>query len=105
VEKGITGSGSMYVVWQSLRNIRQGQAGIQPVRPKLVHRNDGQLCCGPVETLERWHKHFQSVLSIYNESTINLMPVLPLRNSMESPLTLKEIWEASSNVNSGKATT
>ena len=37
VEKGVTGGGSMHVVWQSLRNIRQGRAGLQPVRPKSVH--------------------------------------------------------------------
>jgi len=33
VEKGVTGGGSMHVVWQSLHNIRKGQAGIQPVQP------------------------------------------------------------------------
>jgi len=36
VEKDVTGGGSMHVVWQSLHNIRQSQAGLQPVRPKLV---------------------------------------------------------------------
>jgi len=56
--------------------------------------------------LLRHCEHFQSVLnvsSVYNESTINLMPVLPLRSSMESPLILDEIWEALSSVNSRKA--
>ena len=106
MEKGVTGGGSMHVVWQSLCNIRQGRAGIQPVQPKLVRHIDRQLCCGSVETLERWREHFQSVLnasSVYNESTINLMPVLPLRSSMESPPISEEIWEALSGVNSGKA--
>jgi len=54
-----------------------------------------------------WREHFQSVLNVsgvYNESTINLMPVLPLRSSMESLPTLEEILEALSSVNSGKAT-
>ena len=79
---------------------------MQPIRSKSVHRIDGHLCYGPVETLERWREHFQSVLNVsgvYNDSTINLMPVLPLRSSMESPLTLEEIWEALSSVNSWKA--
>jgi len=74
VEKGVTDGGSIHTVWQSLCNIRQGQAGLQPVRVKSVCRIDGQLCCGPVETLERWCEHFQTVLnvsSVYNESTIN----------------------------------
>ena len=66
VEKDVTGGGSMHVhvVWQSLCNIGQGRAGIQIVLPKSVHRIDGQLCCGPVETLERWCEHFQSVLNV-----------------------------------------
>ena len=106
VEKGVTGGGSMHVVWQSLCKIQQGRAGIQPVQPKSVRRIDGKLCCGPVEILERWREHFQSVLnvsSVYNESTINLMPVLPLRSSMGESTNLRtnlgsivkcEFWES-----------
>jgi len=66
---------------------------------KSVYRIDAQLCCGPVETLERGHVCFECLY----ESTINVMPVLPIRSSMESPPTLEEIWEALSSVNSGKA--
>jgi len=40
-----------------------------------------QLCCGSVEMLERWYEHFQSVSSVFSESTIYLMSVLPLRSS------------------------
>ena len=59
--------------------------------------------CGCV-CVERLCEHFQSVLNVSSVyEIINLMPVLPLRSSMESRPTLEEIWEAFSSVNSGKA--
>ena len=97
VECGVADGGLMRAVWRSLHNIQCGRAGLQPVQPKSVRRIDGQLCCGPVETLERWHEHFRSVLnvsSVFCDTTIDLMPVLPLRESMGSPPSSEEIWEA-----------
>jgi len=41
---------------------------------KSVRRIDRHLCCGPVETLERLHEHFQTVLnvsSVFSEDTID----------------------------------
>ena len=106
VECGVADGGSMHAVWRSLRNIQRGRAGLQPVRPKSVRRIDVQLCCGPVETLERWREHFRSVLnvsSVFCDTTIDLMPVLPLRESMGSPPSSEEIWEALSCINAGRA--
>ena len=106
VECGVADGGSMHAVWRSLHNIQRGRAGLQPVRPKSVRQIDGQLYCGPVETLKRWREHFRSVLnvsSVFCDTTIDLMPVLPLRESMGSPPSSEEIWEALSCINAGRA--
>ena len=38
------------VVWQDIHAICKSIAGLQPVQPRAVRKQDGSLCCGLVET-------------------------------------------------------
>ena len=50
-------------MWQGLREIQQGRAGLQQVRERTIREVDGQLSMGLDET-QCWQDHFEAVLSI-----------------------------------------
>jgi len=72
MERGVADGGSM-----SLHNIWQ---------------NWNTICSTKVSLPNEWKAALCS--SVFSKSTNDLIPVLPLRSSMEGPLTSEEIWEA-----------
>ena len=94
VEQGMADGGSIRVVWQSLRAIQHGRAGLWPVGPRTIRRLDGQLCSGPAETQEQWHEHFTSVLNIssaFTEAVVAGMLGTALKDEMCDPPSKGEI--------------
>ena len=92
--QGASGRG----VWQGLREIQRGRAGLQPVRPKAIRKEDGQLhvCMGPDEVMQCWQKHFERVLNVrssFIESAIQQGHQYPVREEMSEPPTEEEIYE------------
>ena len=51
-------------MWQSLRDIQHGRAGLRPVATAAVRDEGGDFCKGSDAVLSRWHSHFSSVLNI-----------------------------------------
>ena len=44
------------------REILRGRQGLQPVRPQVVRRLNGEACGGPNESLQCWRDHFEGIL-------------------------------------------
>ena len=56
--------GNPSVMWCDLKAICQCRAGLQPVRPRTIRKQDGSFCAGPAETVGRWREHFEGVLNV-----------------------------------------
>ena len=100
--KGTSGRG----VWQGLREIQRGRAGLKPVKPKAIRNRDGQLCEDEEESLQCWRNHFEAVLNVkstFVESAIQSAHQYPLREDMNEPPTAVEISEALDSLKGHKA--
>jgi len=73
------------VVWKDINDICKSRAGLQPVQPRAVKKQDGSLCCGSVEMLGRWRGHFEDVRNIessFNVVTIDGIKQMAMRREM-----------------------
>ena len=94
------------VVWQDIHAICRSRAGLQPVQPRAVRKQDGSLCCGSEETLSRWRDHFEGILNIessFNVATIDGIKQVKMREEMCGPPTSDEVLAALSKIKVGKA--
>ena len=94
------------VVWQDIHAICKSRAGLQPVQPKVVRKQDGSLCCGSVMTLDRWRGHFEGVLNVEsscNLATIDGIQSMATREEMCDPPTSDEVVATLSRIKVGKA--
>ena len=98
--------GRSSVVWQDIHAICKSRAGLQPVQPRAVRKQDGSLCCGSVEMLGRWRGHFEGVLNVessFNLATIESIQPMAMREEMCDPPTSDEVVAALSRFKVGKA--
>ena len=51
VEKGMHKGVAGRAVWQGIKAIQRGKAGLQPMRAKAIRKDDGTLCMGLEESL------------------------------------------------------
>ena len=65
--------GSRRSVWSSLREIQRCQAGLRPVKSKVIRRSNGGMCVGPEEFLSRWQEHFHTVLNVHSSFTESVL--------------------------------
>jgi len=63
--------------WKYIRDIQRGRAVLKPTKPKAVRKLDGALCTTPVESLQRWQQHFNSVLNTTSVFSFNLINSFP----------------------------
>ena len=49
--QAVFSQGRPSVAWQDIHAICKSRAGLQPVQPRAVRKQDGSLCCGSVKTL------------------------------------------------------
>ena len=76
------------LVWQKTFDVAEPEYNLCDLS------QSSELIDGCIETLERWCEHFQSVLnvfSVFSDNTLDLMPEVPLRGSMECSPTSEEI--------------
>jgi len=64
------------VVWKDIHGICSSRAGLQPVQPRAVRKQDGSLCCGSEETWSKWRGHFEGVLIIENSFNVTSIDVI-----------------------------
>ena len=94
------------VMWQDIHAICKSRAGLQPVQPRAVRKQDSSLCCGSVETLGRWRGHFEGALNVessFNLATIDGIQSMAIREEMGGPPTGDEVVAALSRIKVGKA--
>ena len=87
---GIAGKG----VWQGLRDIQRGRRGLQPVRPRVIKKRNGDVCVSPSEAVERWRQHFETVLNVnsdYQEAALLALCQYETRGDLDEPPTEDEI--------------
>ena len=92
--------------WKGLRELQQGRAGLQPVRPRAIKDLDGNLCAGHDSTLQRWHQHFTSVLNVhssYDVQVVDAVEEYPVRSELANRPTAEEVVEAMGKLKEGKA--
>jgi len=101
VMKGVVGD-----VWKYIRDIQRGRAGLKPTKQKAVRKLNGDLCSTPVESLQRWQQHFDSVLNTASVFLIDLVVTFPssdVRSELADLPSLDEIRNASSLIVGNRA--
>ena len=93
-------------VWNGLRDIQRGRAGLRPARPKAIRNSSGELCMEQESSLHRWHEHFETVLntrSNFEESVIQSAEQRPVRKELSQPPAEDKVMEALGKLKGNKA--
>ena len=102
IERGVCGRG----VWQGLRDIQRGRAGLKPTRTSVVRDENGDVCEGPDAILSRWHSHFSSILNIPSSSDDQVFEEVqqrPVRTELAGPPDDEELFLALGKLKGRKA--
>ena len=92
--------------WRAIKELKLARAGLMPSRSAALKKRSGEPCRGPVEILDRWHEHFEGVFNTaneYQESVVDDVQQLPLREEMAGPPTVEEVADAIGRLTRGKA--
>lgn len=92
--------------WKCIRRLQQAQAGRQPIRPRAVMKDNGELTQGPSEVLARWHQHFHRLLNVeseFNEEVLESITTLPPFTELDTAPSEEELESALSKLKKGKA--
>ena len=93
-------------VWNGMRDIQRGRAGLQPVRPKEIRNSSGELCMGLESSIHQCYEHFETVLntcSNFEERVIHSAQKHPVRKELAQPPVEGKIIDALGKLKGNKA--
>ena len=71
----------------------------------MIKKINGEVCVGPVESLNHWHKHFNTVLNVrscFSDHVLDDVGQYPIWGELDLPPSEEEVLDALSSIRGSK---